>query len=292
MRRALGFKLVSFGYLLFEFVGYLEDEGLGHVTIESALTWAIRPAGASAGYAAMRLGVARQFAKHLRCIDPATEVPPADLLPRGKRRTQPYLYSDTDITALIQAAATIPTPLRAVTYQALIALLSVTGMRVGEAIRLDIGDLDSRRGVLTIRDTKFGKSREVPLHPTTVDALCIYVARRDRPPSSPSLFVSMNGTRLCRNIIEVTFGHLARQAGLEPRSANCRPRVHDVRHSFAVRTLLEWYRRGLDVQARLPLLSTFLGHVDPRSTYWYLSATPELLGLAGQRLEHALGDLR
>lgn len=220
-------------------------------------------------------------------------MPPADLVPWRPCRATPYLYSGADIAALITAAASLRFPLRVTTYQTLIGLLAVTGMRIGEAIRLDGGDLDLVGGVLTVRQSKFGKSRLLPLHPTTTDALRGYLQRRDRlhpQPSTPAVFISPAGTRLAYCNVQATFARLARRAGLQPRSASCRPRIHDLRHSFAVASLLDAYASGQDGQARLTLLATYLGHVDPASTYWYLSAAPELLALAGQRLEDHLRE--
>lgn len=215
-----------------------------------------------------------------------------DLLPGQTCRATPYLYSEDEISALITAAGTLRTPHRVATYRTLIALLAVTGMRVGEAISLDRSDFDAANGLLIIRHGKFGKSRELPLHPSTVAALGEYLSRTDRPcgsPNTPALFISIAGTRLIYTDVQPTFHQLVCRAGLKPRSASCRPRLHDMRHGFAVRTILDGYRDGGDPGARLALLSTYLGHVDPGKTYWYLSAAPELLELAGERLEHRLG---
>ena len=192
------------------------------------------------------------------------------------------------------AARCLLPPLRAATYETLVGLLATTGLRMGEAIRLDSADLDWDNGVLTVRSSKFGKSREVPLHPSTLDALQAYQLRRDHlcpRPKAPSFFLSMRGTRLDQPTVGSTFLLLVRQARLRPRSLRCRPRPHDLRHSFAVRTLLNWYRAGDDVESKLPLLSTYLGHVSPASTYWYLSGAPELLALASQRLEQTGEEL-
>jgi integrase len=238
-----------------------------------------------------RLAVVRTFAAFIATLDPETEVPPRDLLPAARsRRATPYLYADEEIAALIEAARTLGSPLRVLTYQTLIARVAVTGMRVGEAIRLDRADVDFEAGVLTVWRSKFGKSRELPLHPSTLAAIRRYLARRDRlqpKPSAPSLFLSSAGTRLLYSGVHSTFLRLVRGAGLVPRSKECRPRIHDLRHSFAVRTIIEAYRSDANVAARLPLLSTYLGHADPAHTYWYLSAAPELLGLAAARLERA-----
>ena len=292
VRRALGYQLKRAEKLLAQFLTYLENRGAERLSTETALAWATLPTGAHRSWWASRLSLVRGFAAHLRAIDPATEVLPADLLPWRPCRATPYLYAEEDVTALIAAAATLRTPHRVATYRTLIGLLAVTGMRVGEAIALDRGDFDSINGLLIVRQGKFGKSRELPLHRSTVDALRDYLRRGDRPraaASTPALLVSTAGTRLLHCNVQCTFRQLVRRAGLKPRSAACRPRLHDMRHGFAVRTVLDAYRDGGDPGARLALLSTYLGHVDPGKTYWYLSAAPELLELAGGRLERHLG---
>lgn len=241
----------------------------------------------------MRLTVVRGFAAHLHALDPVHALIPPDVLPDPGGRATPYLYSDAEIVALMRATTdTLQTPFGAATYATLIGLLAVAGLRVGEVIRLDRGDFDPVAGTLTIRKTKFGKSRSVPLHPTSVTALRDYLGRDDRPRSgtpTAALFASSIGTRLRYCVVNQTFLRLIRRAGLQPRSPGCRPRLHDFRHSFAVRTILDAYRDDLDGGARLPILSTYLGHVNPGATYWYLSAAPELLAVAGERLERHLG---
>jgi len=237
------------------------------------------------------LQAVRGFARHLHAIDPEIEVPAAGLLPDRPHRSTPFLYTEEQIAALILAARELDGSHTVATYRTLISLLSVTGMRIGEAITLDRSDFDAREGVLLVRGAKFGKSRELPLHPSTVAALRHYLRRSDRPPSlsgEAAVFVTMTGTRLRVCNVDNTFRGLVRRAGIEPRSRACIPRVHGLRHTFAVRTLLDAYRLGEDIQARLALLSTYMGHVDPGSTYWYLQAAPELMELAGQRLERHL----
>lgn len=291
IRRALGYKLERAGKLLPQFLDYLEQIGADTVTTERALAWATLPAG-SARWWAFRLSIARGFAAYLQTLDPATEVPPTDLLAGRPPRATPYLYADDEIAALIAAASGLRSSLRVATYRTLIGLLAVTGLRVGEAIRLDRVDLDLKHELLVVRNSKFGKSREVPLHPSTIRALRDYLRLRDRhrPASTtPALFISPAGTRLIYCNVHATYRQLRRRAGLHPRSASCRPRIHDLRHTFAIRTLLDGYQEDGDVQPRLSLLSTYLGHVNPDSTYWYLSAAPELLALAGERLERHLG---
>lgn len=292
MRRALGYTLARSEKLLDQFLTYLEAQGEEHLTTKTALAWATLPAGADRDWMSSRLSVVRAFATHLRGLDPATEVPPRDLLPGRSHRATPYLYSEEDVIALMTATAALRTPHREATYRTLIGLLAVTGMRIGEAISLDRGDFDAGGDVLTIRLGKSGKSRELPLHPSTVAALGNYLRRRDRPrqrPDMPALFVSPTGTRLLYTNVQNTFQKLVRRVGITPRSAACRPRLHDLRHAFAVRTLLHAYRDGSDPGRQLALLSTYLGHVDPAKTYWYLSAAPELLQLAGDRLERQIG---
>ncbi len=292
VRRSLGYKLARAEKLLAQFITYLEDAGASTVTAADALAWATLPAG-TPWWHAQRLSMVRAFAAHLRTTDPAAEIPPAGLIPARRPRATPYLYSPGEVTALIAAAVGLRSPLRAATYQTLIGLLAVTGMRVGEAIRLDRADFDAGAGVLTIRSSKFGKSRLVPLHPTATAALSGYLRLRDRlhpGPSDPAVFISPAGTRLLYCNVHATWRQLVRTAGLRPRSPHCRPRPHDLRHSFAVASLLDAYATGQDGQARLALLSTYLGHVNPAATYWYLSAAPELLALAGQRLEEHLQE--
>jgi integrase len=252
------------------------------------------PPASDSNWHAHRLSVVRGFAAHVHALDPVHELVPQDLLPQRPRRAVPYLYSDAEIRALMGASCVIATPHRAATMRALIGLLAVTGMRIGEAIRLNQGDVDHRRDVLTVVESKFGKSRQLAVHATTTGALRAYLARGDRPvPAEPTdaVFTSAVGTRLTYCNVHLAFKRIVKHAGLAPRSTVCRPRPHDIRHTFAVNTLLAAYRDdagdGEHIQARIVLLCTYLGHVNPGSTYWYLQAAPELLALAGGRLELA-----
>lgn len=289
VRRALGYKLVRDGKLLAQFVTYLEEQGVRHLSIEAAVTWATLPRGASRSWWSARLTVVRGFATHLHALDPAHQVPPAHLLPWRRCRATPYIYSDADVAALMAAATALRTTHCVATYRTLIGLLAATGMRVGEALALDRCDLDVAGGLLTIRRGKFGKARQLPLHPTTVQALRDYLQRPDRPrraARTPALLVSMWGTRPNYRTVQTAFHRLVQRAGLHPRSSACRPRLHDLRHSFAVHTLTDGYRQKDAMAGRLALLSTYLGHADPAYTYHYLSAAPELMLLAGARLQH------
>lgn len=287
-RRALGFKLKREGELLPQFVAYLDERGASLVTTAAAIEWAAQPRDAAPAWWTQRLVLVRGFAKYLQTIEPRTEVPALDHLPHRRARSMPYVYSPADVTALLSATDTLRSPLKATTYKTLLGVIAVTGMRVGEAIALDERDVDRRRAILVVRKTKFDKSREVPVHTSTVEALDRYRRERDRLAPrrrSSSFFISTVGKRLIYNNVHETFLQLVYAAGLGKRDP--RPTIHDLRHTFAIQTVLGWYRDDLDVEARLPLLSTYLGHVGPSSTYWYLTAVPELLEAATIRLERS-----
>jgi integrase/recombinase XerD len=293
LRRALGWKLESPGERLAKFVAYLDAREEQTVTIELAVAWATLPAGAAASYWADRLSTVRGFARYLHTLDPVNEVPPGDLLPHRSRRLAPYLYADEEIAALMAAAERLPNAKLALSYRTIIGLLAATGMRVGEALRLNLDDIHWEHRLLMIHESKFGRSRLVPLEASTFAALGEYERERKRRypvKGTPALFLNSYGTRVCHCNLSGTFHRLTREIGLQPRSNLCRPRIHDLRHSFAIRTMLDWYRAGVDVQSKLPLLSNYLGHVNPATTYWYLSAAPELLALAGERLERHLEE--
>jgi integrase/recombinase XerD len=289
-RRALGYKLVKQARLVTQFVDHLDRLGATRITTETALSFAMNPENAQPIWWQQRLSAVRGFACYMVTIDPATEVPPGNLLRGAVTRAVPYLYTSSEIIELMASTAVLRPVLRAATYETLIGLLAVTGMRIGEAIALQRDDVDLERGLITIRFSKFDRERLVPLHSSTTAALGSYAARRDeRFPvrRATTFFVSSRGTPLLHSGVQRSFATLVAKVGLQPRSPRCRPRVHDLRHRFAVETLLDWYRSGEDVAAKLPVLSTFLGHVKPRNTYWYLSATPELLALAAARLEQS-----
>lgn len=294
VRRALGYKLKAHERMLGQFLDYLERQGAHTITTEHALVWALLPATHPSRHHC-RLAMVRGFARYLKAIDPETEVPAQDLLPWRSCRAVPYIYTDDQITGLLAAAETLSPPHRAATLRTLLGLLAVTGMRKGEALALDRRDIDWHAGRIEICKAKFGKSRELPLDPTTLEALHGYLERRDRPhaiPATDAVFVSRVGTRLSADCVQSAWYRLLHQAGIEPRSAPCRPRIHDLRHTFAVRTMLDGYREEGNPASRLALLSTYLGHTDPTNTYWYLEAVPELMQLAAGRLESYLGGPR
>lgn len=295
LRRALGYRLERPEKLLNQFLAHLEAADQDVVSVEAAVAWAQLPTGGAPNWWGYRLSVVRGFATYLHALNSAHEVPTAELLPQRPRRAVPYLYSQADVTVLMAAAGSLSTPLRRATLCTLIGLLAVTGVRVGEAIALDRADVDLKAGRLLIRHGKFNKTRQLWLHPTTVEALRRYQRLRNQtapPTGTPAFFVSAAGTRLLYCNVQHTFHRLVAQAGLVPRSSRCRPRIHDLRHSFAVHAMIEAYASGQDGQVRLTLLSTWLGHVHPANTYGYLSASPELMAVAGQRLESYLGAPR
>lgn len=289
MRRAVGFKLARHERLLGDFARFSRQRGDNRVTIDAALAWASLPSNVSLAWIAERLSVVRGFARWLVTLDPDNEVPPAGLVPAGPRRKTPFIYSEADITALLSAARREPHPFRAATLESFIGLLAVTGMRASEAMALDTTDIDWQHGLLTVRSTKFNKTRLVPIHPTTRDVLQAYSQVRDQHrghPATTALFIWSSGNRLGHSVIQPAFRRLLAEANIVAKGS-LRPRLHGLRHSFAVRTLLGWYSDSVDVAPRLPVLSTYLGHADPAATYWYLTGTPELLGLAAARLETA-----
>ncbi len=293
LRRVLGFKLRDAGTALLEFVTFMEQHCACYITTRLALTWAQQPSTVQPAERARRLSVVRAFARHRSATDPRTEIPPDGLLPYRPKRARPYLYSDAEIRGLLGAALKLPGRggLRPWTYHCLFGLLSVSGLRIGEARNLELRDVDLQAAVLTIRGSKFGKSRLVPLHASTRHVLADYLARRERcwaaRAASPYVFVSSRGNRLDGGEIHRTFYALSRQIGLRGPSESHGPRLHDLRHRFAVTTLLRWYRSGEDAERRLPILSAYLGHVHVSDTFWYLSAWPELMREAMRRLERS-----
>jgi integrase/recombinase XerD len=288
LRRQLGFEMPQDGRLLEGFVEFLERAGAERITTELALEWARLPTGTHPHYWHQRLSVVRGFARHLATIDPASEIPSKDLLPGHRPRIAPYIYTNAEIAALIAAAGRLRPLLRAARHQTLIGLLAVTGMRPGEALALDRHDVDLRDGVVHVRAGKQKKQREVPLHPSTIRALREYARLRDArfpEPSTPAFFIGARGRRMPREELNRTFTQLVREVSLDGRGVRARPHPHDLRHALAVHTLLDWFDAGENIDRQMPLLSAFLGHVDPASTFWYLEAVPELLQLISRRLE-------
>jgi integrase len=294
MRRALGFKLREAGKGLEDFVRFMERRKTPYITQALALAWAQQPSGGQPAYWGQRLSFIRGFANYRSVTDPRTQIPPNGLLPFHPKRARPYLYSDTEISSLLEAALQMPCrykrgKLRPWVYHCLFGLLSVSGLRVGEACNLELRDVDSEAALLTIRGAKFGKTRLVPLHATTCEVIADYISRRKRHWAgrtvSAYLFVSSIGNRLDGGDVHRTFYQLSRQIGLRGPSDSRGPRLHDMRHRFATNTLVQWYRSDQDPERRLPVLSAYLGHVHVADTQWYLDSSPELMREAMRRLE-------
>jgi integrase/recombinase XerD len=297
IRRSLGFELVEEVRILKRFAAFADAQGADHITTDVFLRWKEGFGNAGTGTWAKRLAVVRLFAQWLKGIDPRTEVPPKSLIPRGAyRRTRPYIYSESEIASIIAETARLPSlrGIRSLTYTTLFSLLAVTGLRVSEAIALDNHDVDAVERVLTIRRGKFGKARIVPIVKSTTDRLIAYIKERDRllGYTPKPFFVTDRGTRPQKCSARYSFALVCQRIGLRPAQKFNRhgrgPRLHDLRHTFAVRTMLDWYRTGKDPEREMIKLSTYLGHSEPEHTYWYIEAVPELLELASQRAERSL----
>jgi len=296
LRRSMGFKLTRHEQELRKFIAFLSTQNAGFITTELALSWAQMSRHTTQATRAQRLGMVRDFARYLCATDPRTEVPPQGLLPAQPQRTQPYIYTEDQISRLVQQAAKLDPAegLRPHTHSTLLGLLAVTGMRIGEAMALNRNDVDLKEGVLTVRQSKFNKTRLIPVHPSTQRALRTYVRHRDwldPVRSCESFFLSDSGGCLYYELVWRAFARVSRQIGLRGPTQSHGPRIHDLRHTFAVRTLINWYRSGINPEQRLPLLSAYLGHAKVSDTYWYLSAVPELLGTVSARLNNFLGDV-
>ncbi|MFH1538214.1 MAG: tyrosine-type recombinase/integrase [bacterium] len=294
VRRALGFKLHKTGYVLRDYVSFAEREGISFITTESALRWATQNVDSQPACWAKRLSALRHFARYHSAKDPRTEIPPEGLLPYNYRRRPPFIFTDDDISQLIRAAEKLPSSngLQGATFSTLFGLLAVTGMRMSEPIALNREDVNLEQGILTIRYAKFGKSRLVPLHDSTIETLRRYDRlRNDVFPRlrTPRFFVSEHGADLTVWFVRYTFKKLLNQIGLQGTTDGKKPRLHDLRHRFAIRTLIDWYRTDVDVDQHLPELSVYLGHGSVINTYWYLSSVPELLRLATLRMENPEG---
>ena len=289
MRRALGYQLTEHGRVLPQFARFLDQRGEPLITTVLALEFAMLPAEASVVWWHQRLAIVRGFARYLQAFDARHEVPPINLLPATFRRARPYLFSEVEIEAMLQAARSMRPPLRAASCEALIGLLAVSGMRVSEACGLDRADVELAESRLTVRHAKNGRSREIPLHPSTVAALDRYARVRDElcphPKDPAAFFLTGGGGRPIRQTVGHWFDRLRHATGLDHETLGRRARLHDVRHSYVLRILLRWYRDGKDIEAQLPRLSTVLGHVHPSDTFWYFEGAPELLALACERLE-------
>lgn len=296
IRRSLGYDLSTSARVLRRFLAFAEQEGADRITTDLFLRWQKGFGHARRETWANRLTMVRLFAQWLHGIDPRHEVPPQALIPCRYRRARPYIYSHEEIRRLINAAAELPSVngIRRLTYQTLFGLIAVTGLRVSEAIALDVCDVDLESGIITIRRGKLGKARLLPLSGSTKVQLAAYAKERDRLLGTrpASFFVSDRGKRPTDCAVRYNFAVACQRIGLRPLQRFHRhgrgPRIHDLRHTFAVHTLLNWYRTGKDPAKEMIKLTTYLGHANPANTYWYFEAVPELLELASQRASTSL----
>lgn len=287
LRRSVGFQLTEHRRLLPGFVRYAQARGETTVRAETAVAWA-GEAG-SDGQRARRLSLVRGLARYLSAFDPSTEVPPRGPFSEPARST-PHIFSDPEIARLMRATSALaPTPFGA-TMAAVIGLMASTGLRPAEVPRLNRGDVDLAAGQITVWHSKSGRSRRLPVHDSTVQALAAYATARDQTgpaPGDDAFFPNRDGGRLTTRVLSSAFCDLRQRAQVTTPAQQRPARLGDLRHTFAVTTLLSWHRAGVDVQRQLPALSAYLGHVNPAQTYWYLQATPELMALIAERLERS-----
>jgi integrase len=289
-RRALGARLEEPAQTLRRFVRFLVRKKARFITINLALEWSQQcRGGVQRATCARKLSMVRQFARWLNAIEPRHQVPPRGLLGVRHRRGKPHIFSNEEITRLMAEAARLKSSkrMKALSLQTLIGLLAATGLRPGEAAALEMGDVNLDEQVLIIRESKFGKSRQVPIHPSTVAALKRYAQHRDRifrNPGNSFFFVSDRGTPLELDAVRRWFCKASRACGLRDKTEHHRcgrgPRLQDLRHTFATKRLVEWYKTGNNVAVQIPKLATYLGHSSVACTYWYIEAVPELLELA------------
>ena len=297
LRRSLGFKLVDTEYVLRWFFAFMQREHETHIKTETVLRWVHASETVSLPVRSSRFAVVRKFAQYAHALDTEHEVPPYRLFTHRTERTNPHIYSDNEVLRLLEACVALRPGkgLCRYTYYTAFGLLSVTGMRISEATSLMRDDVDLSAGIITIRETKFNKMRCIPVHGSTIRALAAYGRRRDEiyPNTEfPAFFLSDSGAALTSAVLRVTFLRLSHRIGFRKPTDRNGPRIHDFRHTFAVKTVMKWYRDGANVEPNMPLLSTYLGHVKPSDTYWYLSSVPQLVGLAAARLESHQGGRR
>lgn len=291
IRRSLGYDLATSARVLYRFVAFAESECAEHITPDLFLRWQVASSAAGGGNWATKLGMVRLFAQWLHGLDPGNEPPPRGLIPHYRRRTRPYVYSEAEIADIVRTAAGLPSiyGLRRLTYATLFGLIAATGLRIGEALALDTGDVDIELGMLTIRRAKLGKARLVPIADSVAERLRAYIAERDRLLGVPvvALFVQESGRRVGDCAARYNFAQVCQRLGMRAAQKHNRhgrgPRIHDLRHTFAARTMITWYRSGRDPTREMIKLTTYLGHRSPENTYWYIEAVPELLELAAAR---------
>ncbi len=293
VRRSFGYRLRNTEGYLKNFIAFLRNRNCSFITVRLALQWATLPQYATRTCWAIRLSIVRLFAQYLAAKDHRTEIPPLHLLSEKSHRVTPYIYSNKELLQLLEALQSLPSKgLRRHTYYTFFGLMMVTGCRISELLALNRDDLDLDNGWLTIWNSKFNKSRLLPLHPTTVQQLKKYSKVRNKflDNNTPAFFISERGTRITKSSTRLAFIQVSKQIGLRGPDDSNGPRIYDIRHSFATKTLLNWYRKGLDINQKISLLTTYMGHKKPSDTYWYVTGTPELLAQATNRFEKKIGE--
>lgn len=290
LRRSLGYKLIDTEYILKKFFLFLEQEHAVYINTEKLLQWIDISKSLSLSQKSYRYSIIRKFAQYAHAIDASHEVPQYRLISCKSKRISPHIYSDCEISNLLKACKNLSAGngLRRYTYFTIFGLLAITGMRISEATSLKRNDVDLTTGIITIRESKFSKSRCIPVHNTTIKFLSEYIRYRNKiyPKTEiDSFFLSDPGTVLTSAVLRVMFLRISHHIGFRKKNQKYGPRIHDLRHTFAVKTVIRWYKNGDNVDMKMPLLSTYLGHVKPSDTYWYLSSIPELVGLAAIKLE-------
>lgn len=294
LRRSMGFKLITDGNALNTFVMFLEKNNFDYITNEISLCWAKMSKSKRPYQWGRRLCFIRGFTRYLSIFDSRTEIPPVDLLPATKKRLTPYLFSEHTVEALLVAAKgrLRMHPFSSHTLYCLLGLMSVTGLRISEALNLAVNDVDFKTNILTVHNSKFGKSRLIPLDQSTINALSDYLKARHDVLAGSSIdyyFISKKMSQVSYDWVRYHFRQLITSIGINNVPGNPRPRIHDLRHYFAISTISNWYENGQDVNSKLPILSAYLGHVETRDTYWYISACPRLMNAATKRLEESWG---
>lgn len=295
-RRSLGYDLSSAARVLRRFAAFADREGANYITVDLFLRWKAAFGTANNNTWSARLGMVRIFATWLQGHDARTEVPPTGLISGKLRRTRPYIYSAVEVGTIVARASRLPSRygLRAWTCMSLFGLIAVTGLRINEALNLDDDDVDLEAGVVTVKRGKNGKARFVPIDPSVVQQLCAYRAERMRllGEIAGAFFCNEDGRRFTDCCARYNFAHVSQGIGLRETQRFCKhgrgPRIHDLRHTFAVHTIMDWYRKGLDPDREMLKLSTYLGHAKPDSTFWYIEAVPELLQLASACAERSM----
>jgi integrase/recombinase XerD len=293
-RRGFGYNMEFTERVLRKFTEYANTKDQDRVTTELFLEWQANYGSADSNTWSRRLGMVRGFATWLQQMDGMSEIPPEGLVTGRTIRPKPYIYSAEEIVTIVTEAGRLSSPygFRGLLWQTVFGLIAATGIRISEALRLDQADIELQCGSLAIRRSKNGQDRSLPIQPSVIERLSFYAAKRRQliGASSHAFFVNEDGRRPGDCSARYNFAHVCQNIGLRSTQVHYKhghgPRIHDLRHTFAVNTILGWFREGLNVDDQMFTLSSYLGHSSPENTYWYIEAVPELMQLAAERSEH------